>query len=82
MYIKTKSRNQDHERVVVSFERTDIIQISSSTFCYDRLSILNNEAKNSMGRFKIQLLLVDNTSVLDKIYLKMINILIHQLIGH
>ena len=61
MYIGTSSNNHGHERVFVSFERTDIIQLSNITLYYIRFSILNNEAKKSMGRFRIQLLLEDNT---------------------
>ena len=61
MYIETSSNNHGHERVFVSFERTDIIQISNITFYYKRFSILTYNSKKSMGRFRIQLLLEDNT---------------------
>ena len=61
MYIETNSNNHGHERVFVSWERTDIIQISNITFYYNRFSILTNVSKKSMGRFRIQLLLEDNT---------------------
>ena len=61
MYIETSSNNHNHERVFVSWERTDIIQISNKTFYYNRFSILTNNSKKSMGRFRIQLLLDDNT---------------------
>ena len=61
MYIETSSNNHGHERVFVSWERTDIIQISNITFYYNRFSILTNNSKKSMGRFRIQLLLGDNT---------------------
>ena len=61
MYIETSSNNYGHERVFVSFERTDIIQITNITYYYNRFSILTNEDKKSMGRFRIQLLLGDNT---------------------
>ena len=60
MYIETSSNNHGNN-VSVSFERTDIIQISNITFCYNRFSILTNDSIKSMGRFRIQLLLVDNT---------------------
>ena len=53
-YIETSSNNHGHERMFVSFERTDLIQISNITFYYNRFSILNNEDKKSMGRFRIQ----------------------------
>ena len=61
MYIETSSNNHSHERVFVSWERTDIIQISNITFYYIRFSILTNTSKKSMGRFRIELLLEDNT---------------------
>ena len=61
MYIETSSNNHGHERVFVSWERTDIIQISIITFFYNRFSILINNFKKSMGRFRIELLLEDNT---------------------
>ena len=56
MYIET-SNNNHGSNVFVSFERTDIIQISNITFYYNRFSDHNP----SMGRFRIQLLLEDNT---------------------
>ena len=61
MYIKTSSNNHGHERVFVLFERTDIIHLSKITFCYNRFSILNNDSKKSISRFRIQVLLEDNT---------------------
>ena len=61
MYIETSSNNHGHGRVFVSWERTDIIQISNITFYYNSFSILTNNSKKSMGRFRIQLLLEDNT---------------------
>ena len=45
----------------VILERTDIIQITNITCCYNRFSILTNSSLKSMGRFRIQLLLKDNT---------------------
>ena len=60
MYIETSSNNHG-SNVFVSWERTDIIQISNITFYYNRFSILTNDSKKSMGRFRIQLLLEDNT---------------------
>ena len=56
MYIETSSNNHGND-VLVSFERTDIIQISNITFYYNRFSDHNP----SMGRFRIQLLLEDGT---------------------
>ena len=62
MYIETSANNYGHEKVFISFERTDIIQITNITFYYNRFSILTNDSLRSMGRFRIQLLLEDNTS--------------------
>ena len=60
MYKETSSNN--HGNIVfVSFERTDIIQIKNITFYYNRFSLLTNISMKSMGRFRIQLLLEDNT---------------------
>ena len=59
MYIETSSNNYGNN-VFVSFERTDIIQISNITFYYNRLSLLTNDSLKSRGRFRIQLLLEDN----------------------
>ena len=60
MYIETSSNN--HGNIVfVSWERTDIAQITNITFYFDRYSILSDDNLISMGRFRIQLLLVDNT---------------------
>ena len=58
MYIETSSNNHGDN---VSWERTDIIQISNITFYYNRFSLLSNDSKKSMGRFRIELLLEDNT---------------------
>ena len=60
MYKKTSSNNHGNN-VFVSFERRDIIQISNITFYYNRFSILTNDSLKAMGRFRIQLLLEDNT---------------------
>ena len=60
MYIETSSNNHG-PNVFVSWERTDIIQISNITFYYNRFSILTNDNLKNMGRFRIQLLLEDNT---------------------
>ena len=59
MYTETPSNNHGNS-VFVSFERTDIIQISNITFYYNRFSILTNDSLKSMGRYRIQLLLEDN----------------------
>ena len=47
--------------VFVSFERTDIFQITNKSFYCNRFSILTSDSHKSMGRFRIQLLLEDNT---------------------
>ena len=60
MYIETSSSNHGNN-VIVSFERTDIIQITNITFCYNRFSILTNDSLKSMGRYRIQILLEDDT---------------------
>ena len=59
MYIETSSGNHG-DGVIVSFERTDFIKNSDITFYY-RFSILTSNSLKSMGRFRIQLLLEDNT---------------------
>ena len=61
MYIETSSNNYGHEKVFVSWEKTDIIQFSNITFYYNRFSLLINDNLKSMGRFRIQSLLEDNT---------------------
>ena len=61
MFIETSSNNHGHERVFVSWERTDILQIIKITFYYKRFPILTKDSLESMGRFRIQLLLSDNT---------------------
>ena len=60
MYLETSSNNHGNN-VFVSWERTDIIQISNITFYYNRFSIFINDSLKAMGRFRIQLLLEDNT---------------------
>ena len=60
MFIET-SNNHGSDNGFVSFERTDIVQTSNITFSYNRYSILSNDSKESMGCFRIQLLLDDNT---------------------
>ena len=60
MYIETSS-NIKGSSVFVSWERTDIIQISNITFYYNRFSILTDDSLKAMDRFRIQLFLEDNT---------------------
>ena len=61
MYIETSTANHGYERVFVSWEKTDVIQITDITFYYNRFSILTNDLLKSMGLFIIQLLIQDNT---------------------
>ena len=60
MYIETSS-NINGNIVFVSWERTDNIQITNITLYYNRFSILTNDSLKAMERFRIQLLLEDNT---------------------
>ena len=59
MYIETSSNNHGND-VFCSFERCDIILITNITFYYNRFSSTDINLR-SMGRFRIQLLLDDNT---------------------
>ena len=60
MFVELSSGGHGNN-VFVSFERTDEIQITNITFYYKRFSILTNDSLKSMGRFRIQFLLEDNT---------------------
>ena len=51
-YIETSSKNHGHERVFVSWERTDVIQITNLTFYYNRFSVLTDKNSKSMSRFQ------------------------------
>ena len=48
MYIETSSSNHGHNRVFISWERTDIIQITNITFYFNRFSILTNDSLKAM----------------------------------
>ena len=61
IYIETSLGNHGHEGSFVSLERTNIIQITNITFRHKRFSILTDDNSKSMGRFRIQLLLENNT---------------------
>ena len=61
VYIETSSNNHGDEKVFVSWERTDITQISFITFYYIKFSILTKNSLKSMGRFEVQLILEDKT---------------------
>ena len=58
--IETSSNNLGNNDFV-SWEWTDVVQITNMTFYYNRCSILTNDRLKSMGSFSYQLLLEDNT---------------------
>ena len=60
MFIETSSGGHGNN-VFVSFERTDVIQITNRACHYIRFSILTNDNFKAMGRFRIQLMLEDIT---------------------
>ena len=60
MYIESSGNNHGYN-VFCSFERTIIIQISNISFYYNKFSILTGKNLKKIGRFRIQLLLEDNT---------------------
>ena len=60
MFIEKNSNNHD-KNVFVSWERTDIIQITNMTFSWSRFSNITNDSLRTVGRFRIQLLLQANT---------------------
>ena len=60
MYIGT-SNNNNGDKVFVTWERIDIIQITNISFYYNRVSTLINDSLKSRCCFRIQLLLEDNT---------------------
>ena len=57
MYIETSANNHNssNDNVFISFERTDIIDISNITFYYNRFSTSAADKRN-MGKLEIQLL--------------------------
>ena len=59
MFLETSSNNNGNI-LFCSFGRTDIIQITNITFYYNRFSSSDVNLR-AMGRFRIQLLLEDNT---------------------
>ena len=80
MYTETSSVNHGNF-VFVSFERTDIIQISIIIFYYNRFLILTNDSFKAMGPFRIQSLFEDKTWSTRYNIPKLIDIVIYQLIG-
>ena len=69
MYIETSANNGNN--TVVSFEKTDIIQITNISFYFNRYSSSNQNFR-SMGRFRIQLLL-NNISRSTRYYIPKID---------
>ena len=60
MYIETSGNNSVSDMVFCSFELTDIIQNSNKSFYHNRFSSSDPNLW-AMGRFRIHLLLNDNT---------------------
>ena len=60
MYVESSGNNQGANHISVSWERSDIIHISNIKFYYNRFSTSDQNLRG-MGRFRIQLLLEDNT---------------------
>ena len=60
VYVETSGNNHGANHVMVSWERTDIIHISYIKFYYNRFSTYDQNL-GGMGRFRIQLLLEDNS---------------------
>ena len=59
MYVETSGSNHGANHIMVSWERTDIIHISSKIF-FHRFST-SDQNLGGMGQFRIQLLLEDNS---------------------
>ena len=60
MFVETSSNNSGSNNVFVIWERRDIFQITNKTLYYNRFSTSDSNLRG-MGRFRIQLLLEDNT---------------------
>ena len=60
MFIEPSSNNHG-KKTYVTWEGTDIIQITNITFYCNRFPILSDDSLNRMGRFRIQLLIEYNT---------------------
>ena len=78
MYIETSSNN-NRENVILSFERTDIVQSSNITFYYNIFSSSDTNSRAMVG-LEFNFVLDDNTWS-TQLTISKINILIHQLIG-
>ena len=75
LYVETSS-NIHGTNVYFSFERTDILQLSEVSFCYKKY--LGESVHKGLVRLRIQLV---SAGLLDIIYLKSRDIVLHQLIG-
>ena len=60
LYMET-SGNIYGSNIFCAVEKTDVIKYTNMTIYYNRFSILTNYSLKPMGRFRIQLLLKDNT---------------------
>ena len=60
MYVETSSNNHGN-KIFVSWEKIDLLQITDITIYCDRFSVLTNDSLRSKGRFRIQFLLENNT---------------------
>ena len=79
MYIETSSDIHGNN-VFVSCVKIDILKIKITTFLHPRYSNLTNDSLKSMSRVRIQLLLADN-SWSFRYKMKLLDLVIHQLIG-
>ena len=79
MYIETSSNNHGNN-VFVSFERTDIIQITKITFYSNRFSILTNDSLKAM--WKLRYYLKTTLGIQYILYPKIANIVVLQQNGH
>ena len=79
MYIET-STDSHANNVFVSWVEIDVLKITNTTLLYTRYTNLTNDSLKSKGRVRIQLLLADNTWCI-RYNMKLIDIVIHQLIG-
>ena len=60
MYVESSGNNHGANHVMVSWERTDNIHISNINFYYNRFSTSDQNLRG-MGRFRIQILLEDDS---------------------
>ena len=60
MFVESSGNNHGANHISVSRERSDIIHISNIKFYYNRFSTSDSNLRG-MGRFRLQILLEDNT---------------------